>query len=170
MTVPNDNLNLSGAKRRKLRFAACLLFSFFVLLLDYETKEAVISRFAVGDFLPVTPFFNLCHLRNTGAAFSFLSDAGGWQSTFFIVLSLTISVLIVFWLWREKTVFPSLGLSLILAGALGNCLDRVFRGSVVDFLDFHINALHWPAFNVADIAICLGALILILRELFKKER
>ena len=160
------------AKCPKGRFAGFCLIALVVFALDLITKEAVIAKLSYGEFYPVTSFFNLCHVRNTGAAFSFLSNAGGWQSILFISLALALSVLLIVWLWRERNsssfALP-LSLSLVLAGALGNCLDRIARGSVVDFLDFYVGAWHWPAFNVADIAICLGAAILLFSEIFSKR-
>lgn len=170
--MQSDSEKNSQAKCPKGRFVGFCLFTLVVFALDLITKELVITKFAYGEFYPVTSFFNLCHVRNTGAAFSFLSNAGGWQSTLFVALALALSVVLLVWLWRERnsTSFAlPLSLSLVLAGALGNCLDRVMRGSVVDFLDFYIGAWHWPAFNVADIAICLGAAILIFSELFSKR-
>ncbi len=160
------------AKCPKGRFAGFCFVALMVFALDLITKELVIAKFSFGEFYPVTSFFNLCHVRNTGAAFSFLSNAGGWQSTLFVTLALALSLFLLIWLWRERhsTSFAlPFSLSLLIAGAMGNCLDRVTRGSVIDFLDFYIGAWHWPAFNVADIAICLGAAILIASEIFSKQ-
>lgn len=154
---------------RRFGWFCCLALAVF--LADLFTKEAVIANLSYGEFLPVTSFFNLCHVRNTGAAFSFLSEAGGWQAYFFIALALLLSVALLFWLWRERYGSPivSLSLSLVLGGALGNCFDRLFRGSVVDFLDFYLGVYHWPAFNVADIAICVGVALLIASEFWPKK-
>lgn len=125
-----------------------------VLVLDQITKLAVVRVFSLHEVLEVTPFFNLVLVMNRGAAFSFLSNAGGWQREFFIVIALIASVWIA-WLLRKhagETLF-CLALSLILGGALGNVIDRVLYGGVIDFLDFHALGHHWPAFNVADSAI-----------------
>lgn len=160
-----------SAKRGLSCFALWIGTALCVVLIDQWTKDVVVDRFDFGEFVRVTDFFNLCYLRNTGAAFSFLSDAGGWQAPLFIGLALAVSVALVYWIYREcdkaTTAFP---LTLILGGALGNALDRILRGAVVDFLDFHIGLLHWPAFNVADIAICSGAALLFFFELLYRPR
>jgi signal peptidase II len=135
-----------------------------ILLLDQLTKGWVVSEFYLGQREIITSFFNLVHVRNYGAAFSFLSDAGGWQRWFFAILSTLVSVVIVVWigrLEREKWL-ESLALALILGGALGNLYDRLMLGYVVDFLDFHWSGRHFPAFNVADTGISIGAGLLIL--------
>ena len=141
-------------------FALWIGAALCVVLIDQWTKEVVADRFDFGEFVRVTDFFNLCYLRNTGAAFSFLSDAGGWQAPLFIGLAFAVSVALVYWIYREcdkaTTAFP---LTLILGGALGNALDRILRG-----------LLHWPAFNVADIAICSGAALLLFFELLYRPR
>ena len=134
-----------------------------VLVLDQLTKYVVRGAFALYESVEVTPFFNLVLVHNRGAAFSFLSNAGGWQREFFIVLALAASAWIVWMLRRharETTLF-CLALSLILGGALGNVIDRFLFGAVVDFLDFHVLGYHWPAFNVADMGISVGAVLLI---------
>lgn len=134
----------------------------FVLVLDQLTKYAITRSFALYESLEVTSFFNIVLVHNRGAAFSLLSDAGGWQRGFFTAIALAASVWIA-WLLRKhasQTLF-CLALSLILGGALGNVIDRVLIGAVVDFLDFHAFGVHWPAFNVADSAISCGAVLLI---------
>ena len=133
-----------------------------VLVLDQITKYAVTRTFSPYEVLEVTPFFNLVLVFNRGAAFSFLSAASGWQREFFIGVALLASAWIV-WLLRRHprdTLF-CLALALILGGALGNVVDRVLIGAVVDFLDFHAFGYHWPAFNVADAAISCGAALLV---------
>jgi len=133
-----------------------------ILLADQLTKYAVLQHFTAGRAIEVTSFFNLVLVYNAGAAFSFLSDASGWQREFFITIALLASVWIVYLLRRhgQQTLF-CLALSLVLAGALGNVIDRFLFGAVVDFLDFHAFGYHWPAFNVADSAISIGAVLLI---------
>src|SRR5262245_58156247 len=134
-----------------------------VIVLDYATKLAVLAAFAPGERLAIAPFFNLVLVFNTGAAFSFLAGAEGWQTILFaaiaVVAAIVISVLIV--KNQGKSLFCA-GLALILGGALGNLYDRIVYGKVVDFLDFHAAGWHWPAFNVADSRIVGGAAILIL--------
>lgn len=137
-----------------------------VIVLDQVTKLAILRTFALGESLEVTSFFNLLLVYNRGAAFSFLADAGGWQKWFFLVLALGISVWIVGMLKKHPgETLLSLALSLILGGALGNVIDRVLYGAVVDFLDFHVAGQHWPAFNVADSAITVGAVLLVWEQL-----
>ena len=124
----------------------------------------------IRAFVPVTPFFNLCHVRNTGAAFSFLGDAGGWQIFAFAGIALLVTAACLFFLWRhaKRTLF-AFSMSLVISGALGNLWDRLVYGYVTDFLDFHAFGYHWPAFNVADICICIGAAFLVFDE-FRREK
>jgi signal peptidase II len=135
-----------------------------VLVIDQLTKTWIVSEFYLGQREVISSFFNLVSVRNYGAAFSFLSDAGGWQRWFFTILSSVISVIIFVWIGRlgKSNALESLALALILGGALGNLYDRVMLGYVVDFLDFHWSGTHFPAFNVADAGISMGAMLLIL--------
>jgi signal peptidase II len=142
---------------RKWLALACV-----ILLLDQVTKYVVTAALRLGERIEVTPFFNLVLVYNPGAAFSFLSDASGWQRWFFVALALAASVWIVYLLHRHpaQKLF-CLALSLVLAGAVGNVIDRLLFGAVIDFLDFHAFGWHWPAFNVADSAITCGACLLV---------
>ena len=137
-----------------------LALSAVILVVDQLTKFAIAS--SLTRVVEVTPFFNLALVRNPGAAFSFLSDASGWQRGLFIVIGLAASVWIVYLLRKHprQTLF-CWALSLVLAGAVGNVIDRILFGAVIDFLDFHAFGRHWPAFNVADAAITCGAALLI---------
>ncbi|MCU0804497.1 MAG: signal peptidase II [Burkholderiales bacterium] len=137
-----------------------------IAIADQFTKWLLARTIQPGEILPVTGFFNLVHVFNKGAAFSFLATAGGWQRAFFIAVTLAAVVLIVYLLRRHggDRLF-CLGLTLILGGALGNLWDRAVLGHVVDFLDFHASGWHWPAFNVADSAITVGAGLLIVDTL-----
>lgn len=148
-----------------------LLLAMVIVLLDQGTKIAVERAFAQGDSVPITSFFNLVLAYNTGAAFSFLADSGGWQRQFLSAVALGASVFIVWLLARHgaQRLF-ALALSLILGGAIGNLIDRVLYGHVIDFLDFHYAGWHWPAFNVADCAIVCGAGLLIADELLRVRR
>lgn len=128
---------------------------------DQLTKLAVSTLMPYGQSIPLTGFFNLVHVWNTGAAFSFLADAGGWQRYFFIVITLGVSVCLAVMLRRPRRRPEALGYSLILGGALGNGFDRIVRGYVVDSLDFYWRSWHWPAFNLADCGITLGVLCLL---------
>jgi signal peptidase II len=141
-----------------------------VLVLDFATKIAVLNSFAPGERLALAPFFNLVLVFNTGAAFSFLAGAQGWQTLFFSTVALAASAVISWLIWRNshRRLFCA-GLSLILGGALGNLYDRLAYGKVVDFLDFHVAGWHWPAFNVADCGITVGAAILILESFLHSE-
>ena len=138
-----------------------------VLLLDQYSKLWIVERFAYGDAKVLSGFFNLVRVHNYGAAFSFLSDAGGWQRWAFSALAAVISVVIVVWIARlpVQKKLEALALALILGGALGNLYDRLTLGYVVDFLDFHWSGRHFPAFNVADAGISVGAALLIFDTL-----
>ncbi|HZN23235.1 MAG TPA: signal peptidase II [Burkholderiales bacterium] len=142
-----------------------------VVVLDQLTKYVVRTTFGLHESIEVTPFFNLVFVFNRGAAFSFLSDADGWQRGFFITLALAASVWII-WLLRRHSdqVLFCLALSLILGGAIGNVIDRVVYGAVIDFLDFHAFGYHWPVFNVADTGISCGALLLVWEALTAKRK
>jgi signal peptidase II len=139
-----------------------LTLAALVVVADQISKFAVTRTFALYEVMEVTPFFNLVLVYNRGAAFSFLAGAGGWQREFFIAIAVIACVWIVWLLrrYRQETLF-CLSLALILGGALGNLVDRVLIGAVVDFLDFHAFGYHWPAFNVADAAITCGAVLLV---------
>lgn len=141
-----------------------LWLSLLVIVADQLTKGAIRQQFSLYDIQEVTSWFNLTRLHNTGAAFSFLADAGGWQQWFFIVLGVTVSLGVMIWLRLvpKNNQMLAIGLCLVIGGALGNVIDRVVLGYVVDFLDFHLGSYHWPAFNIADIAIVTGAGLLII--------
>lgn len=131
---------------------------------DQLTKLAVSTLMAYGQSIPLTGFFNLVHVLNTGAAFSLLADAGGWQRYFFFVITLAVSIVLALMLRRPRPRAEALGYSLVLGGALGNGFDRVVRGHVVDYLDFYWRSWHWPAFNLADCGIVLGVFLLVLNS------
>jgi signal peptidase II len=133
-----------------------------IVAADQVTKYAVVQYFAVHNAIAVTPFLNLLLVYNPGAAFSFLSDAAGWQRVFFITVALVASAWILFLLrkYPHQRGF-ALALALVLAGAVGNVIDRMFIGAVIDFVDVHAFGYHWPAFNVADSSITCGAVLLI---------
>jgi signal peptidase II len=153
-------------------FARWLALALALVLADQLTKQAVLLSFRTGERLPIIAgFFDLTLLFNRGAAFSLLADAGGWQRWFFIGIGVAATLFIGWMLWRHgsQKLF-SLALSLILGGALGNVIDRVLRGEVVDFLLFYWRGWHFPAFNVADSAITIGAALLIVDELLRVRR
>ncbi|THT99891.1 lipoprotein signal peptidase [Lampropedia puyangensis] len=139
-----------------------------VALLDQLIKYWIVNQYQWGDFTPVTSFFNLVRAHNTGAAFSFLANHDGWQRWFFIGIA-TLATVFIVWQLRLHGAqkLASLSLSLILGGAIGNVVDRVSRGYVVDYLDFHWAQVHFPAFNLADVAISCGVIGMILAELLR---
>ena len=148
-----------------------LSIALIVIVLDQFTKTLILADFRLGDSRTVTSFFNVVRVHNTGAAFSFLAGASGWQRWFFTGLGVVVSIFIV-WMLRSQghqRLF-AWALTLILGGALGNVIDRLLHGYVVDFLDFHWAGWHFPAFNVADSAITVGAALLILDELLRVRR
>jgi signal peptidase II len=141
-----------------------------VVLADQVTKALVLARFSLGERVELTGFFNMVLVYNKGAAFSFLSDAGGWQTPALVVFALVaIGVVGTFIVRSPGRHMLCTGLALILGGALGNLIDRLRYGQVVDFLDFHAAGWHWPAFNVADSAITVGAALLILEGFVHRE-
>lgn len=150
---------------------AWLWLALLVLLLDQLTKLAVIDHLtAYVDVIPLTSFFNLVHVHNTGAAFSLFADQPGWQRGFFIGVAGIASVVILYLLKKTagRRVF-SIALALILGGAIGNVIDRILYGHVIDFLDVFVGDWHWPAFNVADAAISIGAVMLIIDGMRKPQ-
>lgn len=144
--------------------------AFVILVLDLASKYWVESTLEFGQVIPLTSFFNLVLTYNPGAAFSFLSEQSGWQRWFLSGIAGSAALLIVYLLnrYRHERLF-CLSLSLILGGALGNLYDRITLGHVIDFLDFYIGTYHWPAFNVADSAIFIGA-VLMIYESFRKDK
>lgn len=153
----------------KLFFSLTLALT--VLIFDLATKYWVESNLVLGQPpIPITSFFNLVLAHNTGAAFSFLSDSSGWQRWFLSAIALFASIFIIYLLYKhahEKSF--CIALSLILGGALGNLWDRITLGYVIDFLDFYALGYHWPAFNIADSAIFIGAALLII-ESFTQQK
>ena len=141
-----------------------LWLSFFVVILDQATKALVIGMVKLQDTIELLPILDIVYLENTGAAFSILAQAGGWQRWFFIILGLVVSIVLMVWLRRIRAeqILLAVGLSLVLGGALGNVIDRVMHGYVVDFIYFHWRQHYFPAFNVADTAISIGAGFLLL--------
>lgn len=155
------SMQASGAS-----LAPWLGISLIVILFDQLTKIAVTKVFAYATPHAVTPFFNFLLIFNRGAAFSFLSSASGWQRWAFTGLGVIAACVIVYLLKRHgnQRLFCT-ALALIMGGALGNVIDRLVHGRVIDFLDFHVGKWHWPAFNLADSAIVIGAALLVLDEL-----
>jgi signal peptidase II len=148
-----------------------LILSLLVIAADQATKLWVLAALQPREVIPVVPAFNLTLVFNEGAAFSFLAGAGGWQRWFFVGVAVAVSTVLIVWLWRLKPEerLTAAGLSLVAGGALGNLIDRLAYGRVVDFLDFYWRAWHWPAFNVADSAITVGVGLLLLEAFLPKR-
>lgn len=147
-----------------------LWLALLVIAVDLGTKALASSMLSYGDPVPILPVFNLTLLHNTGAAFSFLAEADGWQRWFFVALALAVSVVLIGWLRKleRHETWTAVAIALILGGALGNVYDRVVHGYVVDFLHFYWHDWHFPAFNLADTAITIGAGIMIL-DMFRNS-
>ena len=151
-----------------LRF---LWISAVTVLLDLWSKYEVMAKMDLYESIQVMPFFNFTYVHNYGAAFSFLHGAGGWQRWFFTAIAIAVSVVILWWLKqtpKQQKLLP-VAFSFILGGAIGNVYDRIVHGYVIDFLDFYVNDWHWPAFNLADSAIFVGAALLIWDMLTNKS-
>jgi signal peptidase II len=143
-------------------WARWLAVSAAVIVLDFATKAWVASALSIGDVVRVAPFFNVILTHNTGAAFSFLAGAGGWQRWFFTIVAIAISIVLVVMLRRpHRDKLVPFALALVLGGAIGNLWDRVTLGHVVDFVQLHAGGYYWPAFNVADSAITVGVALLL---------
>lgn len=140
-----------------------LWLSLLAVILDQASKLAIAASMQLYESIRIMPFFKLTYVHNTGAAFSFLSEAGGWQRWFFAGLALVISAVIAVWLTRLKKheTLLAVALALVLGGAVGNLIDRLVYGYVIDFLDVYYNTWHWPAFNIADSAITLGVMLML---------
>ena len=140
--------------------------SLLVVILDQASKLAIAGSMQLFQSIPIMPFFKLTYVHNTGAAFSFLSEAGGWQRWFFAALALVISGIIAVWLARLKhdETLLAVALSLVLGGAIGNLIDRLVYGYVIDFLDVYYQTWHWPAFNIADSAITIGVILMLMES------
>ena len=160
-----------AAQRTSASLWPWLAIALAVILLDQLTKTLILGFFELGDSRSVTSFFNIVRVHNTGAAFSFLAAASGWQRWFFTAIGVA-AALFILWMLRShagQRLF-SFALACILGGAIGNVVDRLLHGYVVDFLDFHWAGWHFPAFNVADAGISIGAACLILDELLRVRR
>lgn len=155
---------------KQTRLLGWLGLAVLVILLDQFSKALITGSFTYGEGLVITSFFNIVHVLNHGAAFSFLAGAGGWQRWFFVVLAAGVSI----WLFRmireqQHEFLAPTAYALIMGGAIGNVIDRVTIGAVVDFLDFHGAGYHFPAFNLADSAITLGVILMLCQQ-FRESR
>lgn len=159
------------------RFVGWLMLAALVVGLDQWSKLAILARFAEREWVRVTDFFNLVLVYNTGAAFSLFANQPGWQRWFFVILAALICAWLLRMLWQHRNeILQPMAFALVIGGAIGNnFIDRLVYGKVVDFLDFHVcqygwasflgNYCSWPAFNVADSAICLGVVLMLIAQL-----
>jgi len=145
-----------------------LWLSLMVVLLDQASKQLVVASFMLYENQEILPVFNLTLVYNKGAAFSFLSDQSGWQRWFLAGVAAVVTLVMILWLrgLKQHERLTAMALGLIIGGAVGNLIDRVLFGHVIDFLDFHFGQHHWPAFNVADSAISIGVAIMLYEILF----
>lgn len=168
-TMTSDDTSRRGRAERPGSGLRWLWLALLVIVLDLTTKSVASSQLVYASPVPVLPFFNFTLLHNTGAAFSFLAGAGGWQRWFFIGLAVVVSVMLIHWLRtlkRDET-WLAMSIALVLGGAVGNVYDRIVHGYVVDFLHFYWNEYHFPAFNLADVAISIGAFMMVV-DVFRR--
>jgi signal peptidase II len=160
-----------GGRSVARNIALWLLWAVVILVADQWTKELILRNYQLGEATYLTSFFNIVRAHNTGAAFSFLAGAGGWQRWLFTGIGAAASIFIVWQLYKHPTQkLFCFALASVMGGAIGNVVDRLMHGYVVDFLDFHAMGWHFPAFNVADSAITIGAVCLILDELLRARQ
>jgi signal peptidase II len=155
------------------RFVTWMVVATVIAVADQVSKWAIVEWVPLYDKVPLNSFINLTHQKNSGAAFSFLADAGGWQRWFFVVLASGVSVVIAVWLWRIRNAGQtvlSAGLALVLGGAIGNLVDRILLGHVTDFIQVWFGSWAFPSFNVADAGISVGAALLVIDALFFSGR
>ncbi len=167
-----DKVN-AAVERGRVNPAAWLSLSAIIVAADQLSKSYIVRHFGVFEFTSVLPILDITRLHNVGAAFSFLATASGWQRWLFIGLALSVSVAIIVWLVRLPRGAHGLlagGLALVLGGAVGNVIDRIRLGHVIDFIHFHWDQVYFPAFNVADSAITVGAACLLVDALFDSKR
>lgn len=152
--------------------APWLLLSILVVVLDQWSKHWIVQHLHIAKPLRLAPFFNLVLSYNPGAAFGFLHQAGGWQTVFLSTISIVVALAILIWLLRLSypNAWTASALSLVMGGAIGNLIDRLRFGLVVDFFDFHLGGWHYATFNVADSAIVAGVLLLLLQTFFQKQK
>jgi signal peptidase II len=152
---------------KALKPLAAVVFAGLIATADLATKAAIVERLAYGQQIELLPSLNIVHVINQGAAFGLLATAGGWQRYLFIVVAVLASILIVWMIRKPETGSAErAGLAMVLGGAIGNLVDRTARLGVVDWIDVYVGVHHWPAFNIADIGITLGAAVIVLHALF----
>jgi signal peptidase II len=165
--------NAADSNATNARFVTWMVVAVVVVIADQVTKWAIVEWVPLYDKIPLNAFINLTHQKNSGAAFSFLADAGGWQRWFFVVLATGVSIVIAVWLWRIRNdgqTVLSAGLALVLGGAVGNLIDRILLGHVTDFIQVWFGSWAFPSFNIADAGISVGAAFLIIDAIFFSGR
>ncbi|AYA42324.1 signal peptidase II [Xenorhabdus nematophila] len=142
-----------------------------VLILDLGSKYLVLQHFTLYESIPLIPYFNLAYAQNLGAAFSFLADKDGWQRWFFALVAIAIVTVLLVMMYRSsaRQKLSNIAYALVIGGALGNLFDRLVHGFVVDFIDFYVGEWHWPTFNIADTAICIGAALIIIESFINPD-
>jgi len=158
-------------KKEKMHKSKFIIFFiiFISFVLDFVTKNYAVNNLIINHSLPINNYLNFTLAFNYGAAFSFLSDAGGWQRWLFIILSLIVIIIITFFIIFDKK-SEYIAFSFILSGALGNLYDRIVLGYVIDFIEIHYDNFYWPIFNIADISISIGIILLLYSLLIKKNK
>ncbi|WP_348666426.1 signal peptidase II [Arsenophonus symbiont of Ornithomya chloropus] len=141
-----------------------LWLSTLIFFVDIFTKKIIVNNFELYSYITLMPYLNITYVRNYGAAFSFLAHEKSWEFWFFVFMGIIICIILIFIMYHQEIhkKISNIAYAIIIGGALGNLCDRFFYGFVIDFIDFHVNNLHWPTFNIADIAICIGAGLIIL--------
>ena len=152
--------------KRKVIILIIIIFSFF---LDLLTKNYALNHLIINHSLAINNFLNFTLAFNYGAAFSFLSDAGGWQRWFFIIFSFIVIIIISYMMIYDDN-SPYIAFSFVIGGALGNLNDRIIYGYVIDFIEFYYNTFYWPIFNIADVAISIGVILLLHNIIFNKKK
>lgn len=143
-----------------------------VLTVDLGSKQLILNNFQLYESMPLMPHFNLVYAQNPGAAFSFLADKGGWQRWFFAIVAIVMCVILIVMMYRQSVSkkFSNIAYAVVIGGALGNLCDRLVHGFVVDFIDFYVGDWHWPTFNLADVVICIGAVLIILDSFINSDQ
>lgn len=161
---------MNATAQRKSRGLAWLWLALLVFIADWGSKVWIVQHFSLGQSMEVMPSINFYYAQNPGAAFSFLADKGGWQRWLFAVIALVIICILIVMLYRNpvQARLANGAYALVIGGALGNLFDRLIHGKVIDFIDFYIGNWHFPTFNLADSAICIGAALLIIDSLFSR--
>ncbi|BGI50936.1 MAG: signal peptidase II [Arsenophonus endosymbiont of Ceratovacuna japonica] len=149
-----------------------LWLTFIILFIDFYTKQIILNNFQLYESIPFIHYINFTYTKNSGSAFSFLADENGWQCWLFIFISIIICIILAFIMYYQNinNKLINIAYALIIGGTLGNLYDRLVYGAVIDFIDFYINTWHWPTFNIADIAICIGTILIILNDFINTNK